>query len=165
MSTAGDPDGGPADGAYPKGLRAIVRQFVGYAVAGGVATAVDWGSFYGFNTVLGFDYRLSVALSFTLGAITNYSINKTVIFKDHTRTIGTQIAIYIAVSLVSLACSVALMYIQVENIGLPPLIARVMTTGVMLVVNFIMHKFITFNQKVYQRLYGNEKGAPKELPR
>ncbi len=134
------------------------RQFIFYALAGGIATAVDWGSFYGFNTGLEIDYRFAVALSFILGAATNYTLNKTITFRDRTKQIFTQLGIYSAISGFSLLCSVLLMYLQVDKFSLAPFPARMVTTGIMLIANFLMHKFITFNQKVYLFLTGARRG-------
>jgi len=130
------------------------RQFIYYVFVGAIATAVDWGTFYGFNSFLKIDYRIAVSGSFTLGASANYILNKIITFRDKTRQIVTQIGIYIAVTVFSLLCSLIIMYILVEIVGIGPMPARVITTGIMLFANFLMHKFITFNQKIYLAIFG-----------
>ena len=135
----------------------LIRQFLFYTVVGAVATAVDWGSFYGLNQVWGIDYKIAVSISFTLGATTNYILNKFLTFRDKTRQIAAQLGVYIGISLLSLVMSVGLMYLQVDIISVPPMAARIITTGVMLFANFFMHKFITFNRMLYDKVFGSEK--------
>ena len=125
------------------------RQFIFYVFVGAIATVIDWGTFFGVNSFFKIDYRIAVGISFTLGATANYILNKIVTFRDKTKQIVTQVGIYIAVTVFSLFCSVILMHIQVEIFEITPMTARVITTGIMLFANFLMHKFITFNQKIY----------------
>ena len=131
---------------------ALRRQFLLYTFIGGIATAVDWGSFYLLNQQAGIDYKLAVTLSFTFGAITNYVLNKTITFKDKTKQIGAQIGIYIIISVLSLLMSVLLMFIQIDLLAVHAMVARVITTGIMLCCNFLMHKLLTFNQRVCLRV-------------
>ena len=128
------------------------RQFAFFVVMGGTATGVDWLSFYSLNVLGGFSYLFAVILSFSLGAIVNYLLNKFITFKDQTRQIITQIGVFSLICLVSLICSVLLMYALIEWVRLRPMLARIVTTGIMLFFNFIVHKSITFNQQTYRRL-------------
>jgi len=125
------------------------RQFIFYVFVGAIATAIDWGVFFGVNRLFKIDYRIAVSISFALGASANYVLNKIITFRDKTKQIVTQVGIYVTVTVFSLICSVILMHLQVEIFKITPLTARVITTGIMLFANFLMHKFITFNQKIY----------------
>jgi putative flippase GtrA len=124
-------------------------QFILYTAMGGLATGVDWFSFYLLNPVSGISYIPAVTVSFILGAITNYFLNKYLTFKDRTRQIVAQIGIYSVLCGFSLMCSIGLMYALVEWMKFWPMLARIFTTGIMLLLNFFMHKFITYNAQVY----------------
>ena len=128
----------------------ISVQFISYAFVGAIATAVDWGSFYVVNLKLGINYKIAVSVSFILGATTNYLINKTLTFKDPTKQILPQVSVYTGVSLISLFFSILLMHLWVDILNIFPMYSRIITTGVMLFINFVLHKFITFNQKLYK---------------
>ena len=132
--------------------RALLRQFAVYTLVGAIATGVDWGSFYCFLTLLGLDYRIAVSLSFLLGATANYTLNRWITFQDKTRQIVAQVGVYTAVSLASLVMSVALMTAEVELLKMAPMPARILTTGIMLFANYLMHKFMTFNPRLYRGL-------------
>ncbi len=116
---------------------------------GGTATGIDWLSFYSLNVLGGFPYLLAVMLSFSLGAMINYLLNKFITFKDQTQQIIAQIGVYSLICALALLCSVVLMAVLVEWGKLWPMPARIITTGIMLVLNFLAHKFVTFNQQVY----------------
>ena len=127
------------------------RQFAVYTVMGGTATAVDWLSFYFLNIMGGFSYLFAVILSFSLGALINYLLNKFITFKDQTRQIIAQIGVYGFICALSLLGSIILMYVLVEWVRLWSMVARMVTSGIMLVLNFLVHKFITYNQQIYAR--------------
>lgn len=154
MSARGATGTGRVSLAVPSG--ALLRQFFVYAAVGAVATAVDWGSFYACIHPLGIHYALAVVVSFLLGATTNYTLNRWITFRDRTRAIAAQVTVYAAVSLVSLLMSVGLMALGVEVVHLSPMGARIVTTGVMLLANFVMHKAMTFNPALYRRFTGEE---------
>lgn len=130
----------------------VLRQFILYIVMGGTATGIDWLSFYGLNVMLKIPYLSAITVSFTLGCVTNFSLNKYLNFKDKTRQIWAQVAVYGLVSGFSLLCTAALMYVLVEWARLWPMFARILTTGIMVLINFSMHKFVTYNQRIYARL-------------
>jgi putative flippase GtrA len=131
--------------------KSMYRQFAIYVVMGGTATGVDWLSFYSLNVLGGYSYLFAVILSFSLGAMINFLLNKFITFKDQTPQIIAQIGVYSLICLVSLLCSVMLMYVLIEWVRLRPMPARIVTTGILLFFNFIVHKFITFNQQTYLR--------------
>jgi putative flippase GtrA len=118
---------------------------------GGTATGADWLLFYFLNIIGGLSYMLAVILSFSLGALINYLLNKFITFRDQTRQIMTQIGVYGFICILSLLGSILLLYVLVEWVGLWSMTARMITTGIMLILNFLGHKFITFNQHAYTR--------------
>jgi putative flippase GtrA len=127
------------------------RQFAIYVVMGGTATGADWLSFYSLNVLGGFSYLFAVVLSFSLGAMINYLLNKFITFKDQTPQIIAQIGVYSLICAIALLCSVLLMFVLIEWVKLWPMPARIVTTGIMLILNFLFHKFITYNQRFYAR--------------
>jgi len=132
--------------------RHLSAQFVSYAFVGGLATIVDWGGFWLVQYKLNWHYQLAVIIGFLLGAITNYLLNKFITFRDHSRYLVQQIGVYCVVSALSWLFSAALMYVWIEKLRLAPMLSRVLTSGVLLLVNFVMHKMLTFNRRLYERI-------------
>lgn len=125
-------------------MKKLARTFFVYSVSGAVATLVDWGSFFVMSSVFSLYYMLAVCVSYTLGSLTNFTLNKYITFKNKYAKLHHQYLVHLAVSIASLGLTVLIMYAFVEKFGLPKLNARVLTTLVVLPVNFVLHKNITF---------------------
>lgn len=142
-----------------EGNSTVLRRFIFYGIMGGISTGVDWGSYYCFLVFCNLNYLFSVAGAFVLGSVSNYLLNKHVTFQCKTDVTGIQISYFVTVSVFSLLMSFILMYLQVDIFGLRggvclgircEVIARMNTTLVMYVVNFILHSAFTFNAKRLQ---------------
>ena len=118
-----------------------------YMIFGGIATIIDWGSFALTHYSLGWHYSLSVLLSFSLGSITNFTLNKYLNFKNKSKRILLQSAIYLSIAMLVLIITLCFMAIFIDILNLPVMIARIITTAIVLFYNFLGHKYITFKLK------------------
>lgn len=125
------------------------HQFLKYFMVGGIATAVDWGTFYIFGVKLGFYYQLALVISFTLGSVTNYTLNKVFTFQNKSKKIAQQLGVHLGISAVSLLFNMFLMYVAVDIFSVSKMIGRIVTTIIMLIINFFLHKNITFNERFF----------------
>ncbi len=120
------------------------RTFFLYIIFGGLATVVDWSSFwiaaYRFNVY----YLLAVTISFSLGSITNFVLNKILNFKNKYERWMLQFMVYLLVALVGLGITLLLMWALVGGMLMNKMVARIIVTGIVLIYNFIGHKYITF---------------------
>jgi putative flippase GtrA len=128
------------------------RQFIVYIPLAGIATVVDWGSYYLLAKELKLNPILSVIISYTLGGLTNYSLNKIFNFRDKVKTIGFQMAVYGIIMGISYGLTALLMSIQIYLLSINFFIARIITTAIVLAYNFIMHKSFTFNEIVQGKI-------------
>ena len=134
-----------------KGYRYLLQnRFFKYFIVGGVATIVDWGAFWIALNLLILNYILSVAISFTLGSITNYIFNKIFTFQDKSKRITSQAATHLLISAVSLMTTMGMMRVLVGNLHFLSMPARIVTSIIMLAVNFFLHKNITFNRRIFK---------------
>jgi len=130
---------------------ALIGQFLWYTLFGGLSTLLYWAVFFALHRWIDLDYRIATAVGYGLGSLFNFGLQKAVTFRDRSRRLGTQIGVYTAVQGASLVLSVLMMMAMVEGLGLEELLALVLTTALVLFVNFAGHKFLTFNQALYQR--------------
>jgi len=128
----------------------ILRQFSSYTLMGGIATIVDWSVFYIANQLFEIGYRLSLLLALIFGSLTNFTLNKKITFHDTSRQIARQLAVSALVATVSYFMALMIMTLQVDRLKVPPVLARISTTGFMLLINFLINKFITFNPCLYR---------------
>jgi len=125
-------------------MKRLVRSFFIYSVSGAVATLVDWASFYVMSSLFAWYYMAAVCISYTLGSLANFTLNKFITFKNKYDKLHRQYFLHLAVSFVSLGITILIMYLLVDKAGLHKLNARVLTTLLVLPINFVLHKNITF---------------------
>jgi len=121
------------------------KTFFLYIIFGGLATIVDWGSFAFCTYFLGFHYILGVTISFSFGSITNFTLNKYLNFQNKYKKIHLQFLLYLLVALLGLCITILLMWLMIDGFGIEKFIARIITTAIVLIYNFLGHKLITFN--------------------
>ena len=124
-------------------------EFGYYFMFGGFATLIDWGvyalCFHGF----GLQYLTALAFSMGGAGCFHYFANKYITFQCNSRELHLQVPVYIAVAFAGFALSAGLMWVEVKGAGLHALIARPLTTVLMLLPNYCMHKYITFSKKIF----------------
>jgi putative flippase GtrA len=128
----------------------IQIRLVRYLIVGGAATVIDWGSFYILAISIGANYQIALVISFILGSITNYILNKIFTFRCKSKKIAGQLSMHLSISAVSLLFNVGMMYILVSTLSVGKMPSRIVVTLIMLLVNFFMHKNLTFNKKIFK---------------
>lgn len=120
-----------------------------FFLAGVVATLVDWFTFF-FLISFGIHYQISLFASMFLGAITNYIINRIFTFKSKTKYVATQVATHLTVAAMGWLVSAGIMFLLVELLTWNVMLARIITTLLVFVLNYVMHKNITFNKRIFR---------------
>jgi putative flippase GtrA len=135
--------------AAPAALsRLPLGQFARYVVVGAVSTLCDWTLFYLFALRLHLHYQAAVALSLFITFGVHFSLNKLFTFRCPSKRIVRQFLLHLLVAGVYLALSMGCMYVLVETAGLPKMLSKMVTTGIMVTVSFTLSKFVTFNRKL-----------------
>ena len=127
------------------------KEFWVFFIVGAVATLVDWVSFWGMAMVLNVHYFASLVVSFSLGAVTNYILNKIFTFKDTAKKIVFQFSVFISLAVIALVISGILMFVFVDVLALNKMLSRIVTTGIVFFINYLMHRNITFNKKFFKQ--------------
>jgi putative flippase GtrA len=125
----------------------LSHQFTRFLCVGGVATIFDWSTFYLFNQIVGVHYQFALIAAWLIGTLVHYSLNRFFTFHSKAQHVGIQLTAHISVSVVSLGMSAIAMYILVDVVLLHPMFGRVLTTGLMAMLNYLMHKYFTFNER------------------
>ena len=132
--------------------RNLVAQFLSYALIGGLSTLVDLGVFNGVLLALGAAAYVSATVAGTVvGATVNYLLQKYVTFKEGSLPHDRQLASYVVIVIISIGLSVALMVFFVGTLGMGENAAWVLKTGGMLFFNYLAHRSVTFNKRLWER--------------
>lgn len=121
-------------------------QVFRFIVVGLVCTLINYGVFYLLFALLGVNYLLSSASGFIAGVVFGYPINRLWTF-EVSKAENSSLLKYFIVYLISLAISLLLMAVFVQNFGIGAQIANVICILVTTCTNFLGIKFTVFNSK------------------
>ena len=126
-------------------LLTLVKLVLRFLISGGIATAVHWGVFWGLLT-LQIEAVLASSIGAFLGAIVTYFLQYFFTFntkRQHKKALFA----YMPAVLISWLLNLGLFYSLYGRLFSDPLIAQVVTTGVVMVVNFLLYKKVVFRVK------------------
>lgn len=130
--------------SFVESHRTLIRHFLRYVACGGTAAVVDIGLLYVFTSIVGIYYLVSAVISYLFGMVTNYTLNKVYTFENKSTRIGTQFLIFSIIAGVGLLLNQLFLLLFVEYVGLWYLYAKVVTVGIVLMWNFVAHRYVTF---------------------
>ena len=121
-----------------------LRLFLRYCLVGGTATVVDFALLFGLTEFLGLWYLASATAAFIGGATTNYILNRFWTFNNADKRIGRQAGLFIIIAAIGILLNNGILAVGVEIFGLWYMLAKVISSAITLIWNFIGHKYITF---------------------
>lgn len=120
---------------------AVVKQFLGYVVIGGISAGLDFGIFL-FFVAIHISPVIATALSFLLSSIFNYCANRSLVFKE--RGMRTMIRYVILVG-VNAGASSGLVGLGMF-VGLSPTISKGVSMVIIVGFNFVMMRRWVFSR-------------------
>jgi len=123
-------------------MKKSLGQFVGFIVAGGSATLVNYSLF----AVLywwGVNYLMASAIGYISGIAVSFTINRLVVFKD-AATRPHQLLRYTLIYLGALGVQLGLLETGVR-LGLDPFVANAIALVIVVVVNFFVIRRFVFS--------------------
>lgn len=128
-------------------------KLVRYFFVGAAAAAVDIGLFALLVHAFGFHYLLVGAVTFVLATGVNYALSVRVVFQSGVRFARAQeIALVFAVSAIGLAVNQVVLFVGVEQLSLPPVLAKVMATGTVFFWNYWARAHFVFKPNLPGKL-------------
>ena len=118
-------------------------QIVKFLGVGAIATATQYVLLILFVEFSLLDPVASSAISYSISSVFNYFTNYYITFTSEAkhRVAGMK---FVAIVLIGLALNTALMYVMVTMFYLQYILAQIITTCIVLVWNFLSHKYWTF---------------------
>ena len=120
-------------------LAMLKHSSIRFLFLGAGSTIVDYVIFY-ILLAVGMHYLGAVAIGYTVGFVFNFMLGRTMVFKDGTKleTFKHELFAVSVITIIGLALSLFLMYFLSEACcEIDPLIARVITIGVVFFYNYI----------------------------
>lgn len=134
-----------------KGLYFNYKEIVNYLVFGGLATLVNFISYYIFARVIGIDEVISSGLSWLCSVIFAYITNKIFVFESETkskRQLLKECASFFLARIISgILCDVGTFALMVRVFNINDIFSKIVTQVMVVIVNYIFSKFIVFRKK------------------
>ena len=128
--------------AFPR----LIRQLTAFVGVGAVATALDYAVFFVALQFLGLDPVPAALMGYAAGGVLSYLLNRAHVFES-ARAHRDAIIRFAGVMVIGFLITGYSMRVLTEGFDLAPLLARILTYGVVLVFNFVAHRFFTFGPK------------------
>ena len=124
-----------------KRIKKLLLQFCKFGLVGTLCFFIDYGVMILLTETTGLGYFLSSAISFTLSVVVNYILSMRFVFKGKDELNKFQeMAIFVALSVVGLALNQMIMWIAVEFFRVFYAVAKIFSTMLVTVYNFISRK-------------------------
>jgi putative flippase GtrA len=127
----------------------LTRQFALFVLVGGVAALIHWTARILLNLVM--DFRVAVIVAYAVGIGTAFLLNKRFVFPDSGRALAGEVRYFVLFNVAAFplvfGASVLLAEQALPWLGFTwhvPEIAHAIAISLPLLVNFFLHKFITF---------------------
>jgi len=135
-------------------LRFIKKEFnllPRYTIVGISGTFIDVAALYLLVEFANFPYLLATSISFLLAVFNNYYWNKVWTFKAHSSNSKAQFIKFFLVSIVGFILTDFFMFFFVELFAIWYILAKIITSGIVLNWNFLSNKMWTFRPLLDQR--------------
>lgn len=135
-----------------QGLYYQYKEIINYLVFGGLATIVNFVSYYLFAKLLGIDEVISSGLSWFASVLFAYITNKLFVFESKTNTIKDVLkemtTFFLARVLSGILCDVGTFALMVKVFHINDIFSKIVTQIMVVIVNYVFSKFFIFkNQK------------------
>jgi putative flippase GtrA len=120
----------------------LARDFLAYNLVAAGSAAVDWATFVGLRS-LGLGHLSAQGAARIAGGLFSFSLNKKTMEDGRSGTV-VQGRRFLLLYAVSMALSIALLYLQVDVLGFPLIRAKVVADGTCFLVNFVAMRGYVF---------------------
>ena len=121
-----------------------LKQLLKYGFSGGLSSGVDLGIFYILTEFAQIPYYIIAPISFSLGAIINYFLQRRITFKNTYSNKTKQFSFFFTYAIIALIANSILITMLVEGLSLWPTLAKAIVIPIIGLVNFLVHRKITF---------------------
>ncbi|KRG68756.1 hypothetical protein ABB28_16160 [Stenotrophomonas chelatiphaga] len=141
-----------------KSRRGVIKESVGYLAASGLALAADLSIFM-LLSYAGFGWYSAAAVGFLIGSVCAYWISVRYVFSSRClHSASVEMAVFVLIGCFGLLIVQASMWIGIEVLGMPPIVARLIAVGGSFTSNFMLRKMVLFRSARTSHVIG-EKGA------
>ena len=121
-------------------MKKLINQLLRFGIVGFIAFLIDYGILYFLTDIVGINYLVSSAISFSVSVIFNYIASIAFVFDTGHKQTYKDVILFLVLSLIGLGINQLLMYVGVDKIHINYLIVKIGATAVVMIFNFITRK-------------------------
>lgn len=122
-----------------------VIRFIKFGMVGVINTLVNWIIFFILNA-LGMYYILANIIAYILGTVNSYLWNTLWVFKYKDKASTETTIKFIILNLIGLGLNTGILYVLVDLYNLNKFIGLVITTAIVMIINYIVNKLWVFSK-------------------
>lgn len=127
-------------------LEGGINKFIKFGLVGVLNTLINWIIFALLNFV-GVYYIVANVIAYAIATANSYIWNSKWVFKYNGKDKKETTAKFIILNLIGLALNTAILYFLVDILSLNKLVGLVITTAIVMVINYIANKIWVFKEK------------------
>ena len=124
----------------------LFKQFITFFGVGVAATITDWSTFFVLGQFVGVPNVYAALIAYCCGGLISYTLNRMHTF-DSDRTHLEAGWRFAAVMAIGFSLTGVFVWLFADRMGLPPMVARMLSTGIVFFWNYLAHKMWTFAEK------------------
>lgn len=123
-----------------------VNKFVKFGLVGVLNTLINWIIFALLNFI-GVYYIVANVIAYVIATANSYIWNSKWVFEYNGKNKKETTAKFVILNLIGLGLNTGILYLLVDMVGFNKLIALVITTGIVMIINYIVNKLWVFKEK------------------
>ncbi len=128
------------------------KEIFWYLVVGGLTTLVSYGTYALFFSLCDLNATWSETLSWACAVLFAYPTNKFLVFENHSKNILKEFSSFVLSRVATGVFGVAFMWLFVDVLEFNGYIMKAISSVVILVLNYVFSKLITFRKKKEDKL-------------
>lgn len=117
-----------------------IQEIIRFCIVGAVTFVVDYGFLFFCTEFLSINYLMSAAIAFTIAVVFNYVLCIIFVFDNISKQNLKQQVLFVGSSVIGLGFNQICMYFFVEYLGIYYLLAKILSTIIVTLWNYIMKR-------------------------
>jgi putative flippase GtrA len=129
------------------------RELVNYFVFGVLTTVINILSYSFFTKALTINYKAATLVAWLVSVIFAYVTNKLYVFNSESKTLVQtikELSSFVMFRVLSVILDLLCMILLVDGLMINDLFAKIITNGLVIIVNFFASKYIIFNKQTHK---------------
>ncbi|MEN8078673.1 GtrA family protein [Clostridioides difficile] len=122
-----------------------IFRFIKFGLVGVLNTLINWILFILLNN-FGIYYIISNVIAYSISTLNSYLWNSKWVFKYSGDNVKETSVKFIVLNIIGLTLNTIILYLLVDIVGLNKLIALVITTGIVMILNYFINKLWVFKK-------------------